>query len=165
MCTPHRKPVCILFVKTITDALIDRGFTDCVISCNLLPMTAHRSLDRKAGFRMQGMSASRRTINSTLTLRFSVTGPHPSPPPLRQGRENLNSVTIYRISLPCRSGGGLGWGPVTEKRRVSERARCRDVHTTHSSATARTSPGCRIQVIVDERSSQTSVMIHCRHYG
>ena len=40
--------------------------------------------------------------------------------------------------------GGLGWGPVTAKRRVSERARCRDVHTTHGSTTARTFPGFRI---------------------
>ena len=29
-------------------------------------------------------------------------------------------VTEFRFSLPCRSGGGLGWGPVTEERRVSE---------------------------------------------
>ena len=49
-------------------------------------------------------------INSSLTLRFAVTGPHPNPRPLRQGRENLNSVTIYRISLPCRSGEGWGGG-------------------------------------------------------
>ena len=44
-------------------------------------------------------------------LRSSATGPHPSPPPLRQGREHLNSVTVYRISLPCRSGeAGVGAG-------------------------------------------------------
>ena len=51
------------------------------------------------------------------SLRFSVIGPHPSPPPLRQGREHPNSVAVYRISLPCRSGGGLGWGPMTAERR------------------------------------------------
>ena len=26
-------------------------------------------------------------------------------------------VTEFRFSLPCRSGGGLGWGPVAEERR------------------------------------------------
>ena len=48
----------------------------------------------------------------SFTLRSSATGPHPSPPPLRQGREILYMVTGFRCSLPCRSGGGLGWGPV-----------------------------------------------------
>ena len=43
--------------------------------------------------------------------------PPPQPSPLRQGREILYTVTEFRFSLPCRSGGGLGWGPVTAERR------------------------------------------------
>ena len=51
------------------------------------------------------------------SLRSTVIGPHPSPPPLRQGREILYTVTEFGCSLPCRSGGGLGWGPMTVERR------------------------------------------------
>ena len=65
------------------------------------------------------------------SLRSAVIGPHPSPPPLRQGREILYTVTEFSYSLPCRSGGGLGWGPMTAERRVFSHI---------LSSTARTSP-------------------------
>ena len=64
--------------------------------------------------RMQEDVRARRVRNA---LGFIAPRTAPTPPsPLRQGRENVNSVTILVLSLPCRSGG-LGWGPVTEELR------------------------------------------------
>ena len=44
------------------------------------------------------------------SLRSAVIGPHPSPPPLRQGREILYTVTEFRMlpPLPQRGRAGVG---------------------------------------------------------
>ena len=44
--------------------------------------------------------------------------PQPSPAAAREGESIFG--TVYEISLPCRSGGGLGWGPVAEERRGTQ---------------------------------------------
>ena len=85
------------------------------------------------------------------SLRSAVIGPHPSPPPLRQGREHINSVTLYRISLPCRSGGGLGWGPMTAERRECSH---------FLSSTTRTSPICWTLSISSIHSAKTPEPSH-----